>query len=284
MSRGLSRLFCMSALMTDLSQPCLPGGLPDKRQVAASFSRAAASYDSVAELQRAVGNELLARLPASIAPRRWLDVGCGTGYFSRVLGELLPASQGVALDIAEGMLNHARPLGGAEHFIAGDAERLPLQDASCGLIFSSLAVQWCANFDAVLSEACRVLQPGGVLSFASLCVGTLDELRESWRAADGLVHVNRFRTFEAYQQLCAASDMRVVSLERQPHVLHYPDVRSLTHELKALGAHNLNPGRPGGLTGRARIVALVDAYEQFRQAQGLPATYQVVYAVLEKPL
>lgn len=58
----------------------------------------------------------------------------------------------------------------------------------------------------------------------------------------------------------------------------------LAHELKALGAHNLNPGRPGGLTGRARIVALVQAYEQFRQAQGLPATYQVVYAVLEKPL
>ncbi|WP_106802461.1 malonyl-ACP O-methyltransferase BioC [Pseudomonas sp. S5D5] len=270
--------------MTDLSQPSLPGALPDKRQVAASFSRAAASYDSVAELQRAVGHALLARLPAAIAPDRWLDMGCGTGYFSRALAGLLPASQGVALDIAEGMLNHARPLGGAEHFIAGDAERLPLKDESCGLIFSSLAVQWCADFDAVLSEAWRVLQPGGVLAFASLCVGTLGELRDSWRAVDGLVHVNRFRTFEAYQQLCAASGLRVVSLERRPHVLHYPDVRSLTHELKALGAHNLNPGRPGGLTGRARIVALVNAYEQFRQAQGLPATYQVVYAVLEKPL
>ncbi|OPA96368.1 malonyl-[acyl-carrier protein] O-methyltransferase BioC [Pseudomonas fluorescens] len=270
--------------MTDLAHPPLPGALPDKRQVAASFSRAAASYDSVAELQRAVGNQLLARLPVGIAPRRWLDLGCGTGFFSRVLGERLPASQGVALDIAEGMLNHARPLGGAEHFIVGDAERLSLQGESCGLVFSSLAVQWCANFDAVLSEAYRVLQPGGVFAFASLCVGTLYELRDSWRAADGLVHVNRFRTFETYQQLCANSGLRIRSLERQPHVLHYPDVRSLTHELKALGAHNLNPGRPGGLTGRARIVALVDAYEQFRQAQGLPATYQVVYAVLEKPL
>ncbi len=81
-----------------------------------------------------------------------------------------------------------------QHFIAGDAERLPVHDASCGLIFSSLAVQWCADFAAVLSEAHRVLQPGGVLAFASLCVGTLDELRESWRAVDGLVHVNRFRT------------------------------------------------------------------------------------------
>lgn len=109
----------MSVLMTDLSQPPLPGGLPDKRQVAASFSRAAASYDSVAELQRAVGHELLSRLPAAIAARRWLDVGCGTGYFSRALGELLPASQGVALDIAEGMLNHARPLGARSTLLRG---------------------------------------------------------------------------------------------------------------------------------------------------------------------
>ncbi|WP_339464450.1 malonyl-ACP O-methyltransferase BioC [Pseudomonas sp. EA_65y_Pfl2_P74] len=270
--------------MTDLSLVALPGGLPDKRQVAASFSRAAASYDSVAELQRDVGTQLLRRLPVDFRPTRWLDMGCGTGYFTRALAERFFASHGLALDIAEGMLDHARPLGGAEHFIAGDAERLPLQDSTCDLIFSSLAVQWCANFDAVLSEAFRVLKPGGVFAFASLCVGTLFELRDSWRQVDGLVHVNRFREFARYEQLCAASGLRVVSLEQQAHVLHYPDVRSLTHELKALGAHNLNPGRPDGLTGRARILGLVEAYEQFRQAQGLPATYQVVYAVLEKPL
>lgn len=274
----------MSPVMTDLSLPPLPGALPDKRQVAASFSRAATSYDSVAELQRDVGEQLLGRLPPSFSPQRWLDLGCGTGYFTRALGARFGASTGLALDIAEGMLNHARPQGGAAYFVAGDAERLPLQAASCDLVFSSLAVQWCADFATVLSEAHRVLKPGGVLAFTSLCVGTLYELRDSWRQVDGLVHVNRFRAFETYQHLCAASGLNVVSLENRPHVLHYPDVRNLTHELKALGAHNLNPGRPGGLTGRARILALVEAYEQFRQAQGLPATYQVVYAVLEKPL
>ncbi|MCF5602730.1 malonyl-[acyl-carrier protein] O-methyltransferase BioC, partial [Pseudomonas syringae] len=76
--------------------------------------------------------------------------------------------------------------------------------------------------------------------------------------------------------------LRVRSLDVRPQVLHYPDVRSLTHELKALGAHNLNPGRPDGLTGRERILGMVQAYERFRQEAGLPATYQVVYAVLEK--
>ena len=258
------------------------GGLPDKRQVAASFSRAADSYDSVAALQRSVGQQLLAQLPATISPARWLDLGCGTGYFSRALGERFPASQGVALDIAEGMLRHAMPLGGAQQFIAGDAERLPLRDASCDLLFSSLALQWCADFSAVLSEAERVLRPGGVLAFSSLCVGTLQELRDSWQAVDGFVHVNRFRRFEDYQRLCDQTGLQLLSLQRQAEVLHYPDLRSLTHELKALGAHNLNPGRPGGLTGRARMRALLDAYEQFRQPQGLPATYQVVYGLLRK--
>ena len=256
--------------------------LPDKRQVAASFSKAAASYDSVADLQRAVGTELMTRLPA-LAPSRWLDLGSGTGCFSRALAQTFPESEGVAFDIAEGMLRYARPLGGATHYVSGDAEHLPLRDASVDLMFSSLAVQWCPDFSAVLSEARRVLKPGGVFAFASLCVGTLVELRDSWQAVDGMVHVNRFREREDYLRLCADSGLSVRSLEVLPHVLHYPDVRSLTHELKALGAHNINPGRPGGLTGRARIQALMEAYERFRQEKGLPATYQVIYAVLAKP-
>ena len=98
------------------------------------------------------------------------------------------------------------------------------------------------------------------------------------------MHVNRFRSFQDYQRLCRESGLDVLDLHAQPHVLHYPDVRNLTHELKALGAHNLNPGRPTGLTGRERMQGLLRAYEQFRQPEGLPATYQVVYGVLHKPL
>ncbi|MNN01234.1 Malonyl-[acyl-carrier protein] O-methyltransferase [compost metagenome] len=261
---------------------CVEGVLPDKRQVAASFSRAAETYDAVAELQRAVGEGLLTRLPADLVPQRWVDLGCGTGYFSRALGQRFPAGEGLAVDIAEGMLRHAGALGGARHFVGGDAESLPLRDASCDLMFSSLAIQWCANLPAVLAEARRVLRPGGVFAFSSLCVGTLGELRESWQAVDGFVHVNRFRQFADYQALCAASGLEVLELRSERRVLHYRDLRQLTHELKALGAHNLNPGRPDGLTGRARVLALIEAYERWRDEQGLPASWQVVYGVLRR--
>ena len=256
--------------------------LPDKALVAASFSRAARSYDAVADLQRQVGSRLLKCLPDARIPRRWLDLGCGTGHFARQLASRYPQAEGLALDIAEGMLRHAQPLGGARHFLAGDAEYLPLREGSCELIFSSLALQWCANLSSVLREARRVLRPGGVLAFSSLVEGTLHELRQSWRRVDESVHVNRFRRLADYQVLCAASGLRLVRLEQRPVVLHFPDLFSLTRDLKALGAHNLNPGRPLGLTGRARLRALADAYEQFRQPEGLPATYQVVYVVLER--
>lgn len=256
--------------------------LPDKRRVAASFSRAATSYDAVASFQRTVGHALIERLPAAANPSRWLDLGCGTGYFSRVLASRFPTGEGVALDIAEGMLRHASPLGGARHFVAGDAECLPFGNESQDLVFSSLALQWCEDFAAVLNEAKRVLRPGGVLAFSSLCSGTLQELRDSWQAVDGFAHVNRFRSADVYRRLCNASGLQLERLNVEPQVLHFAELRQLTHELKAIGAHNLNPGRPGGLTGRARIRALIDAYEQFRTPDGLPATYQVVYGVLRK--
>ena len=245
--------------------------LPDKRQVALSFSRAAAQYDGAALLQRRVADGLLARLHALeeqawLDPQRWLDLGSGTGYCSRAL--------------APGMLRHARAQGaGARHYLTADAERLPLRADSCDLILSSLALQWCPDLPGVLAEARRILRPGGVLAFSSLVAGTLDELRQSWARVDDQVHVNRFRPQTAY---AAATQASGLTLEVVPERLHFPDLRALTQHLKAIGAHNLNQGRPQGLTGRQRLAAFTQAYESLREPAGLPATYQVIHVLLRK--
>jgi malonyl-CoA O-methyltransferase len=257
-------------------------GHPEKGRVAASFSRAAASYDSVATLQRQVSEHLLALLPMSTRVRLWLDLGCGTGYCSRALLRRFPEAQGLSVDIAEGMLHYLREHNPDLQLVAGDAEQLPLRDQCCDLIFSSLAVQWCADFSAVLRQARRVLRPGGVLAFSSLCTGTLQELRDSWQEVDGFVHVNRFRRVEDYQAQCQAAGLRLDRLHQRCERLYYPDLQHLTHALKTLGAHNLNQGRPLGLAGRSRLRALADAYEMRRQPEGLPCTYQVIYGVLYK--
>ncbi len=44
--------------------------------------------------------ERLAALAVDRAPTRWLDIGCGEGYYSARLAEALPAAEGYALDIS----------------------------------------------------------------------------------------------------------------------------------------------------------------------------------------
>jgi len=256
----------------------------DKQQVAASFSRAAGTYDQVAELQRNVGSNLLGRLPDTVQFEALADIGCGTGYFTRALAQRF-AKPVLGLDIAEGMLRYAREQSPSRlAWLAADAEALPLRSASQDLLFSSLALQWCPQLPLALNEAFRVLKPGGCMAFNTLVAGTLVELREAWQAVDGFVHVNRFMPLPQLQGILAGAGFASWHCEVEMHVLHYAQLSELTHELKALGAHNLNAGRPSGLTGRARLRALTTAYETRRQATGLPATYQVAQVLLFKGL
>lgn len=256
-----------------------------KSDIAESFGRAAGSYDSVAELQRRVGFNLLnqvAGLPEN--PAVVLDLGCGTGFFGPQLYQRLAPPMLLSLDLAEGMLRYAREHRSTEHshWLCGDAESLPLADSSVDLIFSSLAIQWCENLPALFSEVRRVLRPGGRFLFATLGPETLHELRSAWSAVDNYQHVNRFISF-ATLEAEAQNHLTVDSLVQDYEILQYRQVRELTHELKGLGAHNISAGRHSGLTGKARVLAFRQAYEGFRTAENmLPATYQVFYGQLIK--
>lgn len=253
----------------------------DKKQIATSFGRAAATYDQAAAFQRTVGHNLMGRLPDRFHPQRIIDLGCGTGYFTHALADRFDQSV-CGLDLAEGMLRYARERSSHGRWAVADAEALPLPDASQDLIFSSLALQWCGDLSRALEEARRALRPGGCLAFNTLLDGSLSELRAAWSAVDGFVHVNRFMPLTVLQQHLCAAGFAVWQCEVERHVLHYDQLGELTRELKAIGAHNVNPGRPGGLTGRARLRALTEAYERFRCETKLPATYEVAQVILRK--
>lgn len=261
----------------------------DKARIAASFSRSAASYDGVAQLQRQVGNQLQAKIPQSLKVTTILDAGCGTGYFTRQLTQHYNPEQIYSIDLAAGMLNYAaektddRDLG-RTHWAQADVENLPFEANSFDLIYSSLVVQWCGDLEAFFREAERVLKPGGVLAFSTLGPRTLYELKEAWRPIDQHVHVNEFMPFEAVKRLMMGQSFASNDLASHDIVLEYQRLNQLTRELKSLGAHNMNEQQSSGLTGKNRIKQLIENYEQFRNIEGiLPATYEVYYGIAVKP-
>lgn len=254
----------------------------DKRLVAASFGKAAVSYDQAARLQRLAGETLLGMIPPQLQPDSLLDLGCGTGYFTGILAQRFPQAQTLGLDLSKGMLDYAAHRSPkVSHWICGDAERLPLADASQGLVFSSLVIQWCPNLLQAFREMRRVLASGGLLLFATLAEETLWELREAWKQVDQFRHVNDFLPFAEIARLVESAGFNEIQLQQEQLVLEYDDLRELTGELKSLGAVNLNADRPLGMTGRQRALRLRQAYEGFRNSQGrLPATWHLVWGCL----
>jgi len=246
-----------------------------RQRIAQSFSRAAPSYDSAARLQHDVAQALLATLTPT-CPGVAVDIGCGTGFVARALAQRDYADV-IALDIAEGMLVHTRDGFPSLRVLQADMHQLPIAGGSAALLVSSLALQWASDPARCFREWRRVLDTGGSLHFTTLLPGTLHELATSWQTIDSAVHVNRFNPAGEITAALQATGFSRIESRQETHCLHYPTVEALARDLKAIGAHNMNPGQPAGLTGRRRWQQLQAAYDNWRTPQGLPATYEVLH-------
>ena len=253
----------------------------EKKYVAESFSKAATTYDSAAQLQRDISDRLWALLPA-VQAQRVLDLGCGTGTGTVRLQQYFPQAQVLSLDIAPGMLQQVRKKHPGAVGVCADAEALPFKNDSLDIIFSSLAIQWCQAYPQLFAELYRVLAPGGSCVISTFRSGTLQELKTAWQAADAHVHVNAFADSAELREAAQQAGFCSIDMHEQTLVQYYATVKELTAELKAIGAHNINSGRPDGLTGKQKLKKMLDAYEQFRCDGLLPASYEIVFLILKK--
>jgi demethylmenaquinone methyltransferase / 2-methoxy-6-polyprenyl-1,4-benzoquinol methylase len=121
---------------------------------------------------------------------RVLDVAGGTGD---IAFKIIEASNGKAhatvLDINGSMLEvgrdraEKRKLADAADFVEANAEALPFPDKSFDAYTIAFGIRNVPRIDAALSEAFRVLKPGGrfmCLEFSEVDMPLLDRLYDSW--------------------------------------------------------------------------------------------------------
>ncbi|WP_095587874.1 bifunctional demethylmenaquinone methyltransferase/2-methoxy-6-polyprenyl-1,4-benzoquinol methylase UbiE [Actibacterium ureilyticum] len=115
-----------------------------------------------------------------LAPRphqRLLDVAGGTGDISFRFLKRAPQASAVVLDMTESMLVEGRQraeatqMAGSLDWVVGDAMKLPFPDNSFDVYTISFGIRNVTRIPDALSEAFRVLRPGGrlmVLEFSQL--------------------------------------------------------------------------------------------------------------------
>ncbi len=116
-----------------------------------------------------------------------VDLGCGFGWFCRWARDQ-GAAHVLGLDVSENMLARARAdtADAAISYERADLERLELAEGAFDLAYSSLALHYVEQLDALLAMLHRALKPGGALVFSVEHPVYTAPSRPGWRAdADG---------------------------------------------------------------------------------------------------
>jgi SAM-dependent methyltransferase len=104
-----------------------------------------------------------------LAPRagaRWLDVGCGTGVFTQLILDTQAPSAVIAVDPAQGQIDHARlrPMARRAEFHLADAQSLPFSDGTFDIVASALVINFIPDRALAVRHMRRVARSDGIVA------------------------------------------------------------------------------------------------------------------------
>lgn len=239
----------------------------NEKHVIDSFSRHAKTYDRYAQLQKSMAERLASLLPSPL-PENILEIGCGTGFFTRHLLKQ-PAKKLVLNDIAPGMLeilgnSLTLPLN-TEVFL-GNAEKVNFENMN--LICANAVFQWFQNLQEALMNLHQALTTKGGLIFSTFGPKTLIELRQ---AANLASPINLYDN-DIWKKMIIDSGFSIKYLDVEIRKIFFSNSLSLLKNLQQIGAAPLRMVRTGGLR---KLLREYDS--KYSTAQGVYATWELYY-------
>jgi malonyl-CoA O-methyltransferase len=232
-----------------------------------SFSRHAKTYDRYAQLQKSMAERMALLLPVPL-PDYILEIGCGTGLFTRHL-LTQPVKQLTLNDIAPGMLEILSdslilPLN--TKIYPGNAERIHFKNMD--LVCANAVFQWFKNPQEALVKFNQALTTNGSLIFSTFGPKTLIEFRH---AANLLSPINLYNK-DSWTDMIRDAGFIMKFWDVEIRKIFFSSSLSLLKNLQQIGAAPIRMIKTGGLRKLMR-----DYDSRFSSSQGVYATWELYY-------
>ena len=181
--------------------------------------------------------------PVVARAARVLDVGCGSGEFTRELASHLPRASIVGVDISEGMVRHAERANAHErvsYAVADLANGGPLRD-HFQVATSTMALHWPGPDPSFLSGVRRLLEPSphGAVFLAGLHgAGSCQEGVDAFEKVaglhlDGLPTMFKRRSAAAWKEALGVAGFSDVEVEERTVATRYASAADAERRLAA---------------------------------------------------
>ncbi|MBB6175608.1 malonyl-CoA O-methyltransferase [Anoxybacillus tengchongensis] len=216
----------------------------DKQLMQKRFSERAKTYDQFANVQKKMAHKLMMHIARP--PKTILEIGCGTGYLTKLLHDAYPHAKLTAVDIAPGMIETAKQRLGATSITwrCADVEEVTFHE-TYDLIISNATFQWFTEPKQTIAKLVKQRNNGGQLLFSTFGNGTFHELHTSFAYALAKQHIHEplrigpsFPTFSEWLRMHAHARGH-----EQFEVEYFPSVRDFFLSLRHIGATNSTSGR-----------------------------------------
>ena len=242
--------------------------------IASSFSKYARGYDRHARLQKMMAERLASFLPKEI-PNQVLEIGCGTGLFTKHL--LAHQIEKIILNDISGemvkCLQIKLSLPRSSKIMVGNAEVMTFQTVD--MITANAVFQWFKKPRETLRLLNSYVNPNGKLIFSTFGPATLSEFRETASVESPALLLS----FNTWKKLIKGAGFTLKSSTSDIHKSFYPSTLSLLKNLQQLGAAPIRMTSSRGLRHLIR-----DYDENFSTNQGVYATWELFYfSAINKP-
>lgn len=254
----------------------------DKELVARRFAHARSTYDREAGVQRQVAVKMMRLLtdallaqgtPPEEVPTRFrhiVELGCGTGSYSRLLIDTFRPETLLLNDLCPEMEECVREL--SVRFLPGDAELLDFPPGT-DLITSCSTLQWFTDTERFFARCHRFLADDGVLAFTTFGKENMHEIHAL--TGNGLNYLPpeslKAMLSPRFDILCAEEEIVSLPFDTPLQVLQHLKLTGVTGTEKRMWT-------------RGRLQAFCEEYTtRFGdESRKVPLTYHPIYMIAKK--